>query len=1503
MDTKDKISWKIIDKYFNENPNNLVAHHLESYNEFFNNGINRIFRENNPIRFIEREDESEASNKRNECLLYLGGKDGSKIYFGKPIIYDDNHAHYMYPNDARLRNMTYGTTIHYDVDVDFIYYKGNEKMEHSITLSKIYLGRFPIMLQSDLCILKSLNKDVRFNMGECKNDYGGYFVIDGKEKVVIPQEKFADNMLYIRKNKADDNYSHSAEIRSVSEDASKPIRTTAVKIVAPSPSLSNNQIVVAVPNVRKPVPLFILMRALGVISDKEIIKTCLLDLEKNQDYIDLFIPSVHDANKIFNQETALKYIASFTKRGTVSSVIEILSDYFLPHVGEVNFLDKAFFVGYMVYKLLKVYTLQEKPTDRDNFRFKRIELTGSLIYDLFREYFLIQKRSISKKIDEEYYYHKGEYKNTDELVEQSASSAASSRESNKYKDSDNFIGLIETNFKQFFKDREVELGFKKAFKGNWGSETHTKRLGVVQDLNRLSYYTFISHLRKINLPLDASAKVVGPRLLNSSQWGLIDPIDTPDGGNIGLHKHLAISTHITSGSSARPLIKWLRNNTPLKLTLECHTEYLSNSTKVLVNGNWIGVVDKPIMTSTDTKNDMGLVELLKLYRRNGIIPTFTSISFDYEHNEINIYTDAGRLTRPVYYIENNENSYDRKDVLEMIQEEKLSWEQIVSGFKKKDDESFNFKSNKVYELNALYSDLDGDMYGDTRRDLDGNSEPDNVSVNKIDPEVYNKLQKYKSVIDYLDVAEEESALIANQSDDNKKNKYYTHLEIDPSLILGVMGNLIIYPEQNPVTRNSFSCGQSKQAVSMYHTNYQMRIDKMGVILNYGQIPLVKSRYLEYINNEEIPYGVNAIVAIMCYTGYNVEDAILINEGAVQRGIFRTTYYSMYEAREESSKVSGMVNSRFANIEKNNVVKIKPGYDYSLLDDHGMIKENTPLNDKIVLIGKITSDMENKDRFVDDSVKPKKGQLGFVDKSFITQGEEGFNIAKVRIREERIPAIGDKMASRAGQKGTLGIIIPEEDMPFTADGIRPDLIINPHAIPSRMTIGQIVESLFGKVCTSYGAFGDCTAFQVKGSNYSTYAPFLVKAGFNSTGNQILYNGMTGEQIQSDIYIGPTYYMRLKHMVKDKINYRATGPRTNLTRQTVQGRANDGGLRIGEMERDGVLAHGMSYFLNESFMIRGDEYFMAICNKTGAIAIYNEVKNLFLSPFADGPVNFHTNPDGSMNVQNISKFGRSFSLVRIPFSFKLLIQELQTMNIQMRIITDENVDQMLSLSYSNNIAKLLNDKVVNDISATEGEDYENSNYYLKTNIAKLKTDIRNILTTPVKNNELNKMETTINDIDSEEPEKPEESKEKELPYIPIDIKPADAASEESVPYAPGSPAYEGSTNSDEYQPGSSSPYVPDMDSETTPILIKRPQQEQTTGFNPMTPSDSPPTPATTTTFVPASTPVPEEKKTILEVEEKKEEPHGKGNSSEGSEGNNNENDDSSSASSNETKKIII
>jgi DNA-directed RNA polymerase II subunit RPB2 len=1344
----DTISWNLIDKYFKDNQYNLVAHHLDSYNDFFSKGIFQVFRENNPIRFIERETETagEKENTKNksikigdkenpnECLIYLAGKNGDKLYFGKPIIYDEEstkpYPHYMYPNDARLRNMTYGVTIHYDIDVEYNYYSGDKKIHETKTYEKIYLGRFPIMIHSNLCILKGLTTETRFNLGECRNDYGGYFIIAGKEKVIVSQEKFGDNMLYVRKYKDDELYSFSCEVHSVSEDSSKPIRYTSAKIIAPDASYTNNQIVIDVPNVKKPIPLFILMRALGVISDKSIIEYCLLDINSNSNMVDLFIPSIHDANTIFTQQIALEFIAKFTKRQTISAVQDILMNYFLPHVGEDNFLNKAYFIGFMVNKLLRVFMAKEPPTDRDNFKFKRIETSGSLIYDLFREYYLIQNRNIFLKIDKEYYYHAGKYRT-------------------------NFFSLIEDNIKPFFKERIVEDGFKKGFKGNWGSDANTKRLGLVQDLNRLSWFTHISHLRKINLPLDPTAKIVGPHLLHSTQWGLIDPVDTPDGGNIGLHKHMAISTAITNGFSSYPIIKWIRGNTSLKLLTECSPNVLSNSTKVFVNGNWIGVLDNPIQT----------IDNLKLFRRNGIIPVYTSISFSYKSNIIYIYTDGGRLTRPIFYrdqiikengiISYGKLSYDRKNIKDIIESRKYTWTQTISGFEKKNDEFFNVRNNILYDINLLYPGYD--------------------TLDKI----FNFFEINRCIIDYIDTSEEESTLICNKPADIKLNKYYTHCEIDPSLIFGVMGNSIIYPESNQFPRNCFSCGQSRQAVSVYHSNSQMRMDKMGVILNYGQTPLIKSRYLEYINREEQPYGFNAIVAIMSYTGYNVEDAILINEGSVKRGIFSTTYYTTYEAREESAKVSGSsVNTSFANIEsKPNVKGIKDGFDYSKLDKYGLVKENTLIDDRVVLIGEVTSSVDQKGSYIDNSKTTKKGQLGFVDKSFISEGEEGFRIAKVRIREERLPAIGDKMASRAGQKGTLGLIIPEENMPFTANGVRPDLIINPHALPSRMTIGQLVECLFGKACCMYGAYGDCTAFSTKGSNYDTYGHMLTKLGYHNSGNELLYNGFTGEQIYSEIYIGPTYYMRLKHMVKDKINYRATGKRNFLTRQTNQGRANDGGLKIGEMERDGIMAHGLSYFLNESYMVRGDQYFMGICNKTGTIAIYNPNTNLFLSPFADGPLVFNKNIEGQEVLNSISKFGRSFSLVRVPFALKLLIQELQVMNIQMRIITEDNIDQLMNLSYqSRNIDKLL--------SIDHGETGEVERD-IKEIIDNYKTKLDTlIITTTTTNKKLNEVKKY-----TESPETPATPE-----YAPG----SPAYAPTSPEFAPGSPAY--APTSPEYAPGS-------------------------------------------------------------------------------------------------------
>jgi len=1132
----------------------------------------------------------------------------------------------MFPNEARLRNMTYGFSIHYDIEVDFKIID-QDIIDKTITLDKIYLGRFPIMLHSNMCILNKLKQSVQFEMGECLEDNGGYFIIDGKEKIIICQEKFANNMLYSRENYSD-MYNYSVEIKSASEDASKPIRTTAVRMVTPNEISTNNNIVVTIPNVRKPIPFFIVMRALGIISDKEIIKYTIFDLKKNINYLEDFRPSIHDAGKIFTQELSIKYIATFTKGKTAAHVLQILSDFFLPHIGEMNYHDKAYFLGHMVFKLLKLSKKEEAPTDRDNFKYKRVEMTGSLIYGLFKEYYSIMQKRVYQKIDKEYYYHEGQYQGPQ------------------------FTNLIENNYKEYFKEREVEMGFKKAFKGNWGAEAHTKRPGVIQDLNRLSYNSALSQKRKINLPLDSSAKVVGPRLLHSSQWGIIDPLDTPDGGNIGLHKHMAIAAKITDGYSSNEIIELLKKTNYVKFLNECVPEIISKNIQLFVNGSWIGITSEPIK----------LMIILKFYKKIAVIPVYTSISWYKTHNTIEIYTDEGRMCRPVFYIDTKDNSLSLKQTYahKKLKDDDFTWNELIYGFNKTKKV---ISDKKVTSMKELYDETDA-----------------------------NKLSDKQAIIEYVDCSEEDVAYISSQIDEvDFKNKSYTHADIHPSLILGVMGNQIIFPENNQLPRNLFSCGQSKQAVSLYHTNYQNRIDKMGVILNYGQTPLVKSRYLKYINDEKHPYGENAIVAIMCYGGYNVEDSILFNKGSIDRGLFRTTYFNSYEAREESTKVRGsFIDSKFTNIEKENVVGLKPGYDYSYLDEYGLIKEDTYLNDKITLIGKANANLEDPNKKLDSSVYPKKGQLGYVDKSFMTDGEEGFRLAKVRIREERIPNIGDKFCSRCGQKGTIGQIIREEDMPFTQNGIKPDIIVNPHAFPSRMTIGQLVEVITGKVGVNYGAYGDCTAFLNKGEKNKLLGDLLTKVGYNSTGNELLYNGETGEQLDSTIFIGPTYYMRLKHMVKDKINYRARGPRTLLTRQTVQGRANDGGLRIGEMERDGIIAHGASAFLQDSMLNRGDEFYMAICNNSGTIAIYNESKNLFLSPMSDGPIKFDGEIDEKLSIINISKYGRDFSIVRVPYAFKLLMQELATMNVNMRIITDKNVDQLTSMSYSKNINVLLNDE---------------------------------------------------------------------------------------------------------------------------------------------------------------------------------------------------------------------
>jgi DNA-directed RNA polymerase II subunit RPB2 len=1302
-DISDEIIWKMIDVYFRDNPQGLVRHHIDSYNDFLDYDLSSIFKETNPLK-LDLEYDAKKNIFLSSANIYLAGISGKRIFYGKPIIYDSkDNIHYMLPNEARLRNMTYALPIYVDLDIEITRYLSNledatpvDEQGYKIVLSsedktpnkmrelvaniratlsdnnmqtfkmrpiRKFICKLPIMVQSKYCILYGLPRDARYSLGECKNDLGAYFIIDGKEKTVVSQEKFGDNMLYIKKSEQktvnDQDYLYSAEIRSVSENVAKPVRTLSVRMVAPNTKYTNLNIVVNIPNVRKPVPLFILFRALGIISDREIISMCLLkdpsDPSVTESTIDWFLPSIHDAGIIQSQQDALEYLSLLIKGRTIPRVLHILADYFLPHIGEINYLEKAYYLGHMVQKLFFISNGIEPPTDRDNYKYKRVELIGSLLKDLFREYYMKFQSRIRLGFESKYEFNKQIYSDISSLIDETHNYA--------------------------FEKNIVEEGIRKAFKGNWGAEPHTKRIGAVQDLNRLSFNGMMCHLRKTNLPLDPSVKLVGPRILHSSQWGIIDPIDTPDGGNIGIHKYLAILTYVTRNHSREPILQWMRKHTELVLLTESYPSQLGQMTKVFVNGYWSGCIAEP----------MEMVQKMRECRRQSLIPISNSIAFDIPKNSVFIYTDGGRLCRPIFYKDEHSKKFPFQNISEwksftthLLQNttstssdvSHYSWTNIVSGFHSKKDPDFDPMKEKIYEWEELYS----------------------VPV--------DSFREKKAILDYIDSNESECAFIALDTDLVSKNPHYTHREIHSSTLYGIMCNQIDYLEHNPVTRNSFSCGQSKQACSLYHTNYTLRMDKTAVILNYGQIPLIKSQYMKYINNEENPYGENAIVAIMCFTGYNVEDAILVNEGALQRGLFRTTYYSTYEAHEEREQKGDTVFTKtFSNIEslirENGIVGIKPEYDYSYLDEHGLIKENIEVNDKMILIGiSSTSSMGSRK---DESKTTKKGQVGKVDKSFMTDGEIGERIAKVRLREERIPAMGDKMASRAGQKGTIGMIIPEADMPFTRDGLKPDLIINPHALPSRMTIGQIVECLSAKACAHYGSFGDCTPFvnlkqnmvaffgnllRKMGSSKDNLESALRQSGFHSSGNEIFYDGMSGSQMEAEIFVGPTYYMRLKHMVKDKINYRARGPMTNLTRQPVSGRANDGGLRIGEMERDAVLSHGTALFLNESMLQRGDLYYMAVCNKTGMIAVYNPNKNIFYSPMADGPIKYTGSlVDGTTQVHQLTRFGRDFSIVAVPYSFKLLMQELLAMNIRMSIITDDNISQIENMGFSDSIERLM------------------------------------------------------------------------------------------------------------------------------------------------------------------------------------------------------------------------
>ena len=482
----------------------------------------------------------------------------------------------------------------------------------------------------------------------------------------------------------------------------------------------------------------------------------------------------------------------------------------------------------------------------------------------------------------------------------------------------------------------------------------------------------------------------------------------------------------------------------------------------------------------------------------------------------------------------------------------------------------------------------------------------------------------------------------------KYSPKYTHCEIHPSTIFGILASCIPYPEHNQSPRNTYQCAMGKQAMGMFVSNFDKRMDKTAYVQTYSMRPLVDTRIMNFINLHKIPSGEMVMVAIMTYSGYNQEDSIMFNEASVDRGLFSATIY--HTEKDEDKKIHGDEEIR-CKPDKHKTKGMKFA-NYDKLNTRGVMEENSLIENKDIVIGKVIPIKEARNdhtkviKYRDQSRIYRTKEDTYIDKNYINRNGDGYTFAKIRVRAYRKPKIGDKFSSRHGQKGTIGNIVSASDMPFTEDGLRPDIIINPHAIPSRMTIGQLKETLLGKVLLELGGFGDGTSFG--DFTVKEITEILLDLGKEKNGNQIMYNGMTGQQIETSIFLGPAFYQRLKHMVADKAHSRSIGPMVVLTRQPAEGRARDGGLRFGEMERDCMISHGASRFTQDRIYYASDKFKVPVCKKCGLIAIYNDEKHKHLCTTCENRTDF--------------------AIVNIPYACKLLTQELISMNIAPRFITE-------------------------------------------------------------------------------------------------------------------------------------------------------------------------------------------------------------------------------------------
>ena len=1217
---------EIIESYFRER--SLVNHQLASYNDCIPSADSQSSRFEEIVRNIrigteEVLDDDEGGLIKLDVLDHDIQVRMKNMTLGPPTIREANGSeHPSLPLECRLRKLTYMSPIYLDFTIH------RDDLPQPIVEEKVQIGSVPIMIRSRRCNLNPAHIDANRNLspnqseedkelyhrllegkGEDPHDPGGYFIINGTERVLISMEDLAPNRVTVEMNKRYARKTEVAKIFSQKDGVRKPLTVEKRK---------DGMLMVKISSAgTTAIPVVLLMRSLGIDNDQEIFQAIAGPTETFK-FIVANLNEVKDNEEynVENQEEAMqwlekKFAAGQQKEYREQRIQNLLDKELLPHLGnsDENRKKKAIFLGRIVRQVLEMAINNKEPNDKDHYANKRVRLAGDLIEDLFRVSLQQLARDLKYQL-ERHHNRKRDLKITSCLRPDVLTSKV--------------MHALAT--------------------GNWVGG----RSGVSQLLDRTSFLAALSHMRRVTSPLVRSQPHFEARDLHPTQWGRLCPNETPEGQNCGLVKNAAQMVDISEAVNEEEVKALLA-----EADVDPNPVGWAEGARVHVNGDIFGL----------HMNPHKLVEHFKRRRRSGRIRSEVSIRHDAVNRDIFINTDKGRILRPLLVLDGGSMVLS-KAYLDGLKDRSISFKDLVNEgvveWVDAEEEEDLLVAPRPFDLPQM-SPKHGRPLNPAKVQWLNMGE-EGISKAKLSAEVIMPNgevinEKFSIPLNYF---QEDLDKLRRKEKKSGDVLIYTHVEIDPQLILGVCASLVPYPEHNSTPRVTGGTAMVKQSLGLPSANGRLRPDTRQHILHYTQNSMTGTRAMEATNFIRRPAGQNFVVAILSHHGYNMQDAVIMNRGSIERALARSTFIRTYNAERKRFPGGQVDEIEIPGTGLDEVKGLKSPEAYAHLESDGLPTPETEISSKPddrdrvpqVLVGKTSPPRfleESHGAFLqaqerrESSMNVRHGEGGFVDNVFVTESLDSGRLVRITLRTNRIPELGDKFASRHGQKGVIGRLVDPEDMPFTVDGVIPDLLINPHAIPSRMTVAHILEMIGGKVGAMEGRLIDGTAFS--GEKEDSLREGLLRNGFAHTGRESMVNGETGEQFPAQVFVGVIYYQKLHHMVSGKIHARSRGRVQILTRQPTEGRARQGGLRFGEMERDCLIAHGASMVIKDRLLDESDGWELFVCAESGHIAYWDWRKRCYVSP---------------VHGDKAEVFPVSTS-----YAFKLLLDEMKSLGVAMRL----------------------------------------------------------------------------------------------------------------------------------------------------------------------------------------------------------------------------------------------